>query len=503
MTKAGTSGRNLASLPLRVGELLQQALQGRYEFVEFLGQGASSLVFSVRNLALGRFEALKVLFRESAEQVARFRREAQLVASLHHPHIATVYAFGEDVGFLWYTMELIEGPSLAQLLRANGPLEPRLVVQLALPLLDALEFAHSHGIVHRDIKPANIMVAPSFKPYLVDFGLARGLGGAELTQSGIALGTPAYIAPEQARGEKPDRRADIYSFAVTLYELLSGQRPYPGEDPIQVMVARMTEDPVPLLQVAPACPPELAAVVMKGMAREPEMRYASAAEMALALQAAAAFEVLPEPPNGEVLVQARPAPVELATARTQLLPRQTSAQRKLPLARLVVLAALGFVGAVGAFLALRERPSAGNLEGSFPTPTARAVVAAASSQVTEPPPAPPPSPTATPGRRATPIPLKSLRPVRPPEPLGDTVVPVEGALADTCAGVKVAALVTVAGDGSVKAARVVQGGGAPCDGEALRTLRGMRWRPAESGEGEPVEASVAVVIEFVTREGHQ
>jgi serine/threonine protein kinase len=400
-------------------------------------------------------------------------------------------------------MELIEGPSLAQLLRANGPLEPRLVVQLALPLLDALEFAHSHGIVHRDIKPANIMVAPSFKPYLVDFGLAKGLGGAELTQSGIALGTPAYIAPEQARGEKPDRLADIYSFAVTLYELLSGQRPYPGDDQIQVVVARMTEDPVPLLQVAPECPSELAAVVMKGMAREPEMRYASAVEMALALQAAAAFEVLPEPPNGEVLVQARPAPVELATARTQLLPRQTNAQRKLPLARLAVLAALGFVGAVGAFLALRERPSAGNLEGSFPTPTALAVAAAASSEVTEPPPAPPPSPTATPGRRATPIPLKSLRPVRPPEPLGDTVVPAEGTLADTCAGVRVAALVTVADDGSVKAARVVQGGGEPCDGEALRTLRGMRWRPAESAAGEPVEASVAVVIEFVTREGHQ
>jgi hypothetical protein len=100
VTKAGASGGNLASLPLRVGELLQQALQGRYEFVEFLGQGASSLVFRVRNLALGRFEALKVLFRESAEQVARFRQEAQLVASLHHPHIATVYAFGEDAGFL-------------------------------------------------------------------------------------------------------------------------------------------------------------------------------------------------------------------------------------------------------------------------------------------------------------------------------------------------------------------------------------------------------------------
>lgn len=138
-------------------ELLQGELKQRFTFLHLLGRGASSLVFRVQNVVLQRHEALKVLLRESAEHAARFRREAQLVATLDHPSIATIYDFGENAGFLWYSMQLVEGPSLAQFLEANGPLEPRLVVQLALPLLDALEYAHGAGIVHRDVKPANIM----------------------------------------------------------------------------------------------------------------------------------------------------------------------------------------------------------------------------------------------------------------------------------------------------------------------------------------------------------
>ncbi|NWG01159.1 MAG: serine/threonine protein kinase [Thermoanaerobaculaceae bacterium] len=307
------------ALERRVVELLQGELKQRFTFLHLLGRGASSLVFRVQNVVLQRHEALKVLLRESAEHAARFRREAQLVATLDHPSIATIYDFGENAGFLWYSMQLVEGPSLAQFLEANGPLEPRLVVQLALPLLDALEYAHGAGIVHRDVKPANIMLDQRFRPYLVDFGLARDVGGAELTQTGVAVGTPAYIAPEQAQGAPPDRRADIYSFALTLYELLSGRRPFPGDDPIRVVLARVTADPIPLAEQAPLCPPELAAAVMKGLERDPRKRFATAGEMAAALQLAAGTEEELVPPAPELLARARPAPVELATARTQFM----------------------------------------------------------------------------------------------------------------------------------------------------------------------------------------
>jgi len=272
---------------------------GTYECLERLGEGGMGVVYRARHTTLGRPCAVKVLLPQrvlDAEAMTQFQREAQLAAQINHPHSVTIYDFGAADGLLYLAMELIEGPSLAALADA-GPLALPRVVALVEQVCDALDAAHALGIVHRDLKPANLMVtARRGRDFvkIVDFGIARGFGPAgPHTLAGVVVGTPAYMAPEQARGEPDlDARADVFSLGVVVYELLTGALPFApqGHTALSQIVSRATlsEPPIPPSSRAPTgTPPAVDAVVLEALAPRRESRTRSATEFATRLATAA------------------------------------------------------------------------------------------------------------------------------------------------------------------------------------------------------------------------
>jgi serine/threonine-protein kinase len=226
---------------------LRRALGDDYELLSLLGTGGFGKVFKVRDLHLEREVALKVLnpaLTQDTEVIERFRREAQLAARLNHPNIVNIYDIAGRFGLIWYTMELIDGPSLAQLVEREGPLPMDRVLRLLREALSALAHAHGMGLVHRDIKPENILIDPSGSVQITDFGLAlalRGKYGGATSQSG----TPQYASPEQLLGERVDQRSDLYSLAAVAYYALLGTPPFPGATTEQVL-ARQTTNQFPL-----------------------------------------------------------------------------------------------------------------------------------------------------------------------------------------------------------------------------------------------------------------
>ncbi|MEM7352364.1 MAG: TonB family protein [Acidobacteriota bacterium] len=265
---------------------LQDKLGERYTFEGVLGRGAFATVFLVRNLRLDRLEALKVLseaYDDDPNFIRRFINEAKLVASLDHPSIVKVYDFGEIEGIVWFSMQYVAGPTLRAELSVKGRLAPAAVAKLAVPLLDALDYSHRLGTIHRDVKPSNVLLDARGRPYIMDFGIAKSTQSALQTMTGSILGTPAYISPEQIQGQTIDGRADLYSLAAAMYEMLSGQPPFRAEDPLQTIVKRIHEDPEPLHVRCFDLSPELEAIVMRSLAREPEARYADAGAMRQAL----------------------------------------------------------------------------------------------------------------------------------------------------------------------------------------------------------------------------
>ncbi|MEM9556004.1 MAG: protein kinase [Acidobacteriota bacterium] len=309
-------------------EFLQKALGHRYEFRAFLGRGAFATVLLVRNQKLGRLEALKVLqesYDGDHEFARRFVDEARLVASLDHPNIVKVYDYGDVDGVLWYSMQYIAGPSLGAELRSHSPRTHRETVSLAVPLLDALDYSHRIGIVHRDVKPGNIMISARGRPYLMDFGIAKVKDSGFKTMTGKVLGTPAFIAPEQAAGELVDGRSDVYSLGVCLYQLLTTRLPFQASDPIQTLVRRLREDPEPLSQWMPNLDPRLEAIVLKSLARSKEARFQSAGEMRDRL-----LETFPQDIDNEAIritakVQA-PAPLKDSDVPTEIVGQSPAAQ---------------------------------------------------------------------------------------------------------------------------------------------------------------------------------
>jgi serine/threonine-protein kinase len=261
-----------------------------YELFEALGAGGFGRVYRVRDLRLEREVALKVLHPYLTAEppvVERFRREAQLAARLHHPNIVDIYDIAGRAGLLWYTMEYVKGPNLAQLVEREGPLPLDLVLQMLHQALLALAHAHGAGLVHRDIKPENLLLAPDGTLRITDFGLAlalRGEGrfGGATSQSG----TPQFASPEQLLGERVDQRSDFYSLAAVAYFILLGETPFPGGTPEQIL-ARQTADRFPALHARrPDVPPALENVLQRALRNEVEARYPSAAEFLQALQRA-------------------------------------------------------------------------------------------------------------------------------------------------------------------------------------------------------------------------
>jgi eukaryotic-like serine/threonine-protein kinase len=264
-----------------------QHLSDRYELGEILGFGGMSEVHLARDVRLHRDVAVKVLRADLARDPSfylRFRREAQNAAALNHPTIVAVYDTGEAEtpnGPLPYiVMEYVEGVTLRDIVHTDGPMEPQRAIEVIADACQALNFSHQHGIIHRDVKPANIMISKTGAVKVMDFGIARALSDANsVTQTSAVIGTAQYLSPEQARGEKVDARSDVYSLGCVLYEILTGEPPFVGDTPVAVAYQHVREDPIPPSQRHAGISPELDAVVLKSLAKNPDNRYQTAAEM--------------------------------------------------------------------------------------------------------------------------------------------------------------------------------------------------------------------------------
>jgi serine/threonine-protein kinase len=265
-----------------------QHLSDRYELGEILGFGGMSEVHLARDVRLHRDVAVKVLRADLARDPSfylRFRREAQNAAALNHPAIVAVYDTGEAEtanGPLPYiVMEYVEGVTLRDIVHAEGPMEPKRAIEVIADACQALNFSHQHGIIHRDVKPANIMISKAGAVKVMDFGIARALAdsGNPMTQTAAVIGTAQYLSPEQARGETVDARSDVYSLGCVLYEMLTGEPPFVGDSPVAVAYQHVREDPVPPSGRHDGISPELDAVVLKALAKNPENRYQTAADM--------------------------------------------------------------------------------------------------------------------------------------------------------------------------------------------------------------------------------
>jgi serine/threonine-protein kinase len=289
--------------------LPDRLLGGRYQVGELLGYGGMAEVHRGRDLRLGRDVAIKMLRTDLARDHTfqmRFRREAQNAATLNHPGIAAVYDTGEEhaatgEALPYIVMEFVSGHTLKDVLAAEGRLQPRRALEVAADICAALEFSHRHGIIHRDVKPGNVMVTPTGQVKVMDFGIARDLtsGATTMTQTSAVIGTAQYLSPEQARGEAVDARSDVYATGCVLFELLCGHPPFVGDSPVSVAYQHVREDPRSPSELNPEVSPDVDAVVLKALAKNPANRYQSAAEMrADLLRAAGGRPVLATPVLG-------------------------------------------------------------------------------------------------------------------------------------------------------------------------------------------------------------
>jgi eukaryotic-like serine/threonine-protein kinase len=265
-----------------------EVIAERYEIEELVGTGGMSSVYRARDRLLERLVALKVLhphYGDDEEYVERFRREARSVAQLSHPHIVTVIDRGEDDGQQFIVFEYIDGENLKQLLMRTGPLPTRRALELAVEIADALAFAHEHGLIHRDVKPQNVLVSPDGDAKVTDFGIARSLDVEHgVTQTGTVLGTSNYLSPEQASGKQTTQSTDVYSLGVVLYELLTGDVPFPGENFVAVAMKHLNEQPPDLLEQRPDIPLRLAAAVDRALEKNPAHRFPSMDQFAWELR---------------------------------------------------------------------------------------------------------------------------------------------------------------------------------------------------------------------------
>jgi serine/threonine protein kinase, bacterial len=269
---------------------------GRYRLIELLGRGGMGEVWQAYDTAIDRMVALKVLPANLADDPVfqeRFRREAKAAAGLDEPHVVPIHDYGEIDGRLYVTMRLIKGRDLQTVL-ADGPLAPERAVRIVEQVAKALHAAHRIGLIHRDIKPSNILLAEDDFAYLIDFGIARAAGETGLTSTGAAIGTWAYMSPERLNTGHADARADIYALTCVLHEALTGQRPYPGDSLEQQIVGHLTRPPPRPSMLRPGVPQPLDAVIAKGMAKQPDQRYASTVELARAARDATTVP-LPRP----------------------------------------------------------------------------------------------------------------------------------------------------------------------------------------------------------------
>ncbi|HEX2026312.1 MAG TPA: Stk1 family PASTA domain-containing Ser/Thr kinase [Actinomycetota bacterium] len=334
----------------------RRVLNGRYEIEDLLGQGGMARVFRGQDKVLGRTVAVKVLspqFAGDDQFVARFRREAQAAAALNHPNIVSVYDTGDQGDVHYIVMEYVEGRTLRDVIRQDGPLLPERASEIAGSVARALASAHEGGLVHRDIKPGNIMLTRDGEVKVMDFGIARTSTGDTLTQTAAILGTASYLSPEQAQGATVDARSDIYSLGCVLYEMLTGRAPFTGDSPVSIAYKHVREDPVPPSHLNGDVPEELEAVVMKSMAKNPDNRYQTAEEMREDLdRAAAGMPTLATPLLGGEPTQAvtRRMPEDGTAVMTGVPPDERPERKRRWWIALLVLLLLAALGAAAFFL---------------------------------------------------------------------------------------------------------------------------------------------------------
>lgn len=412
---------------------------GRYRLDELLGSGGSAEVWRAHDTVADRTVALKVLapiLTSDPEYRRRFEREARAAALLHGPHVVPVHSYGELEGRLYIDSEFVDGLDIEALLEWEGPMAAESAVDLISQIASALDDAHAAGLIHRDVKPQNIIVAPDDVAYLIDFGTALQDGQSAITQTGMLVGTPAYMAPERFEGAASPS-SDIYSLGCVLYECLTGQRPFRVRNPAQLMRAHLDLAPKPPSTIDAAVPAALDAVVLRALAKKPGERYSTAGEFAAAAKAALTAPAVPAEPGPEAQVTvAIPNPAG-TDARTTALPRpapaagipagmdvQTVALAKeadlgLPARRWTrqrLLAAAGFAAAataiaIGAALFTSRAAEPEQRARTSAVPTTKVAVQEALPPTTESTTEPPEDPAA---ESVTPTPDDTLAPAEPP-----------------------------------------------------------------------------------------
>ena len=259
---------------------------GQYQIIGLAGRGGMATVYKAYQPSLNRYVAIKVLpeFMAQDEQfVVRFRQEALAAAGLRHPNILVIHDVGQQGNVHYIAMEFLEGQTLAQVIQRSGGLDIHRVVRIIDQVASALDYAHQRGLIHRDIKPANIFIGSDDHVTLMDFGIAKALASVGVTRTGTMVGTPEYMSPEQIEGRPVDRRSDLYALGVVLYQMLTGYVPFGGETPHAIMYAHVNKPPTPPSRLTAFVTPQVEAVVMRALAKNPAERFASAREMAQAL----------------------------------------------------------------------------------------------------------------------------------------------------------------------------------------------------------------------------
>jgi eukaryotic-like serine/threonine-protein kinase len=282
---------------------------GDYEIVQILGAGGMGQVYKVRNVLSDRIEAMKVLLPnlEGDPGLAeRFLNEIKVQATLDHPNIAKLHTAMRTGNQLVMVMEFVDGTSLSQVLQ-RGPLPPSTAAAYAAEVLDALGYAHAHGVIHRDIKPANIMLTSGGQIKLMDFGIARVQANRHLTQTGSTVGSLFYMSPEQIKGSDPDGRSDLYSLGITMYEMVTGRRPFLGDSDFQIMSAHLEQAPMAPIEVIPGIPTALSDIILMAIEKEPAARFQSAEAFRAAL--GSAFPAAVTPTRTMAPIAAVPLPI--------------------------------------------------------------------------------------------------------------------------------------------------------------------------------------------------
>jgi serine/threonine-protein kinase len=329
-------------------------VDGRYRIQHRIGSGGMADVYCAIDDQLGRKVALKMLHRRFAEDeefVERFRREASSAAGLQHPNVVGVFDRGEWDGTSYIAMEYLEGRTLKQVIVDEAPLDPVRAIDLTVQILRAARFAHKRGVIHRDLKPHNVIVDAEGRAKVTDFGIARA-GASDMTQTGSIMGTAQYLSPEQAQGHAVDERSDLYAIGIVLYEMLTGRLPFDGESAVTIALKQVSEPPVPPRAINAAVPPELEAVVLRTLEKDPDRRPRDADELIAVLehvrgeitsgaastgQATTAFAALP--PAGPVVAGAYATGAYAAVPPVVAV--EERAPRRWPWVLLAVLAVLG------------------------------------------------------------------------------------------------------------------------------------------------------------------